>query len=61
MFLEDFGMIEEKEYYYDKKRVEFQLEDEWGNQEKTRVTNKDEMYKIYGIVMEQLQKFEQRL
>ncbi len=28
---------------------------------KTRVINKDEMYKIYGIVMEQLQKFEQQL
>ncbi len=54
-------MIEEKEYYYDKNGLNISEKKNEEIKKKTSVTNKDEMYKIYGIVMEQLQKFEQQL
>lgn len=54
-------MTEEKEYYYGKNGLNMSEKKNDEIKKMTKVTNKDEMYRVYGIVMEELQTFEQKL
>lgn len=54
-------MAEEKEYYYGKNGFNMSEKKNDEIKKMTKVTNKDEMYRVYGIVMEQMQTFEQEL